>query len=34
MDLCHPKDQTKNISFGVADKIRRNCSDNIINDIT
>ena len=31
---CHPKNQTKNISIGVADKIRRNCSNNIINDIT
>ena len=31
---CHSKYQTKNISFGVADRIRRNCSDNIINDVT
>ena len=31
---CHPKNQTKNISIGVADRIRRNCSDNNINDIT
>ena len=31
---CHTKDQTKNISFGVADRIRRNCSDNITNDVT
>ena len=31
---CHRKHQTKNISIGVADRIRRNCSDNIINDIT
>ena len=33
-NLCHPKNQTKNISIGVADRIRRNCSDNIINGIT
>ena len=32
--LCHPKNQTKNISIGVANRISRNCSDNIINDIT
>ena len=31
---CHPNDQTKNISIGVADRIRRNCSDIIINDFT
>ena len=31
---CHPKNQTRNIPIGVADRIRRNCSDNIINDIT
>ena len=31
---CHSKYQTKNISFGVADRIRRNCSVNIINDVT
>ena len=26
---CHPKFRTKNISLGVADRIRRNCSNNI-----
>ena len=31
---CDPKNQTKNISIEVADRIRKNCSDNIINDIT
>ena len=31
---CHPKNQTKIIPIRVADRIRRNCSDNIINDIT
>ena len=33
-DSCHPKIQIKNTLIGLADKIRRNCSDNIINDIT
>ena len=32
-DSCHPKNQTKNIPIGKADRIRWNCSD-IINDIT
>ena len=31
---CHPDSHTKNIPIGVADRIRRNCSDNIINDQT
>ena len=31
---CHPKNQTKNVLIGVADRIRRDYSDNIINDIT
>ena len=31
---CHPKNQTKSIPIGVADRIRRNCSYNITNDIT
>ena len=31
---CHPKNETKSISIGVVDRIRRNCSDNIINNIT
>ena len=31
---CHPKNQTKSIPIGVADRIRRNCSDNVINDVT
>ena len=31
---CHSKIQSKNISIGVADRIRKNCSGNIINDIT
>lgn len=31
---CHPKNQTKNILIGVADRIRRDYSDNIMNDIT
>ena len=31
---CHSKYQTKNVSFGVADRIRRNCSVNIVNDVT
>ena len=31
---CHPKNQTKNIPIGVADRIWRNCYDNIINDMT
>ena len=31
---CHPKNQSKNIPIEVANRIRRNCSDNIINDIT
>ena len=30
----HPKNQTKNISIEVANRKRRNCSGNIINDIT
>ena len=31
---CHSKTQTKNISIRLDKRIRRNCSDNIINDIT
>ena len=31
---CHLKNQTENIPIGVAEIIRTNCSDNIINDIT
>ena len=31
---CHPKNQTKSISIGLADRIRGNCSYNITNDIT
>ena len=31
---CHPKNRTKIIPIGGADRIRRNCPDNIINDIT
>ena len=31
---CHPKNQTKSIPIGVADRIRRNCSDNVVNDVT
>ena len=31
---CHPKNQTKSIPIGVADTIRRNCSDNVVNDVT
>ena len=30
----HSKIRSKNISIGVADRIRKNCSGNIINDIT
>ena len=30
---CHSKNQTKNISIRVADKIRRNWSDNTMKDI-
>ena len=33
-NLCHPKNQIKKVPIGVADRIRRNCSDNIIMDIT
>ena len=28
-NLCHPKSQIMSISIGVADRIRRNCSDNV-----
>ena len=31
---CHLKNQTENIPIGVAEIIRTNCSDNVINDIT
>ena len=31
---CHPKNQTKSRYIGVADRLRRNCPYNIINDIT
>ena len=31
---CHSKSQIKDISIRLAERIRRNCSDNIINDIT
>ena len=31
---CHRKNQTKNIPIGLADRMRRSCSNNIINDIT
>ena len=31
---CHPKSQIMNIPIGVADTIRPNCSDNVINDST
>ena len=34
LNSCHPKNQAKNIPIEVIDRIRRNCSDNIINDIT
>ena len=27
---CHPKSQIMSIPIGVADRIRRNCSDNVI----
>ena len=30
---CHPKTQTKNISTGVANRIRRSCFDDIVSDI-
>ena len=33
-NLCHPKNQIKKVPIGVADRVRRNCSDNIIMDIT
>ena len=28
------KIKTKSIPIGVADRIRRNCSDNVVNDVT
>ena len=31
---CHPKSQIMSMPIGVADRIRRNCSDNVINDST
>ena len=31
---CHPKSQIMSIPIRVADRIRRNCSDNVINDST
>ena len=31
---CHPKNQIKNIPIELADRIRKNYSDNIGNDIT
>ena len=32
---CHPNNQTKSsIPIAVADRIRRNCSDNVVNDVT
>ena len=31
---CHCKNQTKSIPIGVADRTRRNCSDNVVNDVT
>ena len=31
---CHPKNQTKSMPIGVADRIRCNCSDNVVNDVT
>ena len=32
--MFHPKSQIKSIPIGMADRIRRNCLDNIMNDIT
>ena len=31
---CHPKNQVDNIPIGVAERLRRNCSDNVDNDAT
>ena len=31
---CHPKSKIMSIPIGVADRVRRNCSDNVINGST